>query len=109
MQNNILRNFIIFIFILSIFSSCNLFNDDTENSQTEQYLVSSEKVATYLPAIITSILEQVGANYPEIEPIIAEVEHGVTVYKISYITTFNGDDVIASGLVSIPTSMGVYP
>ncbi len=109
MRYKIFRNTLLFIFILSIFSSCNLFNDDTENLPTEQYLVSSEKVATYLPALITSILEQFGANYPEIEPIIDEIEHGVTVYKISYITTFNGDDVIASGLVSIPTSMGVYP
>ena len=109
MRYKIFRNTLLFIFILSIFSSCNLFNDDTENLPTEQYLVSSEKVATYLPALITSLLEQVGASYPDIEPIIAEVEHGVTVYKISYITTFNGDDIIASGLVSIPTSMGIYP
>ncbi len=109
MQNNILRNFLIFVFILSVFSSCDLFKSDDDKQPTDQYLVSYEKVASYLPAFIESILTGIGNDFPGLTPIISEIEHGVTVYKISYITTFDGDDIIASGLVSIPTSAGEFP
>jgi len=109
MKNNILRNFLVFIFILSIFSSCDLFKNDDDKQPTDQYLVSYEKVASYLPAFIESVLGGFVDDYPGFAPIVAEIEHGVTVYKVSYITTFDGDDVIASGLVSIPTSAGEFP
>ena len=109
MKNNIFRNIIVFVFILSIFSSCDLFNNNDDKKPTEQYLVSYEKIASYLPSFIGSVLGGFVDTYPGFTPIIAEIEHGVTVYKISYVTTFNGDDVIASGLVCIPTSAGEYP
>ncbi len=109
MKNNILRNFLFFLFILSILSSCDLFKSDDDKQPTDQYLVSHEKVTSYLPAFIESILTGIGNDFPGLTPIISEIEHGVTVYKINYETTFDGDDIIASGLVSIPTSMGEFP
>ena len=106
MQNNIFRKILIFVFILSLFSSC---NPDDDKQPTDQYLVSYEKVASYLPAFIESVLGGFVNDYPSFAPIVAEIEHGVTVYRISYITSFDDEDIIASGLVSIPTSAGEFP
>ncbi len=109
MKTNILQKFLLIIFVVSIFSSCDLFNTDDDKQPTDQYLVSYEKVASYLPAFIESVLGEFVDTYPGFAPIVAEIEYGVTVYKISYITSFNGDDVIASGLVCVPTSAGEFP
>ena len=110
MKTNILQKFLLVLFIFSFFSACNLFNNgDDDKKPTDQYLVSYEKVATYLPAFIESILKPLANDNPGFTPIISKIEYGVAVYKISYITTFDGDDVIASGLVSVPTSMGEFP
>ncbi|MCF6358350.1 MAG: prolyl oligopeptidase family serine peptidase, partial [Draconibacterium sp.] len=109
MKTNIIQKFLLIIFVVSIFSSCDLFNNDEDKQPTDQYLVSYEKVATYLPALIESILTPLVDDYPGFAPIVSEIEHGVTVYKISYITSFNDDDVIASGLVCVPTAAGEFP
>ena len=105
----ILRNFIVVIFFLSIFSACDLFNEDERTDPTDQYLLSHEKLNTYLPALIESILKPLEADYPEVTPIISKIEHTVSVYKISYITSFDGEDIVASGLVCVPASTGEFP
>ena len=109
MKIKILSRLLTIIFLLSIFSSCDLFNNDNDTNPTDQYLASYEKVTSYLPAFIESILEPLANKYPELDPIVAKIEHGVIVYKISYMTSFNGEDVIASGLVCVPTSLGEFP
>jgi len=96
-----------FLLVIS-FSSCDLGGTES-GGPTDSYLVSYEKVNEYLPQFIISLFEQLAGNYPELEPIISKVQHGVTVYKISYNTKFNGENKIASGLVCIPTSTGEFP
>jgi dienelactone hydrolase len=52
-------------------------------------------------------METVSSNYPDFQYISDNVEHSISVYKISYLTKFNGDDIIASGLVAIPDTKDV--
>lgn len=109
MKTRILSFFIATIFFLSVFTSCDLFNNDEDTKILDKYLVSYEQQKTYLSAFITSILQQVSDDYPEMESIINYVEHGVTVYKISYTTTFDGEDRLASGLVCVPMGIDTFP
>ena len=96
--------------IISTFNSCDFSNTEEGEGPEEEYLVSYEKVNEYLPDFITALFNQLSAgNYPELDPIIDKVQHGVTVYKISYNTTFNNENKIASGLVCVPTTLGEFP
>ncbi len=107
MRLNVIRNFIVFVLLLTGFSACDLFNKDEPNKPIDQFLVSYDKEITYLPTLIGSILEPFSNTYPEIIPILDKIEYSVSVYKITYTTTFNGDDVLASGLVCVPHAEGV--
>ena len=80
----------------------NPFDDNT-------YLVSSTLELMRTKDNIVSILTVAATQYPEIAGIIPDVQSGVNVYSISYNTTFKGQDVIASGLVAIPSVSGTYP
>jgi predicted esterase len=48
------------------------------------------------------------AIYPELKVITDNLKYGVEVYKITYKTKFDGKEVIASGMVAIPTTSGSY-
>ncbi|NQU55525.1 MAG: prolyl oligopeptidase family serine peptidase [Bacteroidetes bacterium] len=111
MKTKILSYILASILLLSTFSSCNLLdgNGDDGQSQVDHFLVSYEEVSNYSAILIKASLTFASSSYPEIETLIDKVEHGVTVYKITYNTSFKGEDVIASGIVSVPTSEGEYP
>ena len=95
------------IIIISIFSSCNPDNGDEQ--PIDKYLVSYEKYKTYLPSFIKSILSALEDDYPQLKEISDHMVHGVDVYKITYMTKFDGKDIMASGIVSIPVSEGAFP
>ena len=109
MKYIILRNFLVAIFFISIFSACDLLNNDDDPDTTDQYLLSHEKINTYLPSLIESLLKPYETEYAGISSIISKIEHGVIVYKISYKTSFNGEEIIASGLVCVPISTDEFP
>jgi len=95
--------------MLLLFSSChNLFNDDDEEPVNE-YLINYELQRTYLPVIMETIFDQLTDEYPDIESIRDRVSYGIMVFKITYNTTFNGEDQMASGLVCVPIGEGEFP
>lgn len=98
-----------FILLATIFfTACNLFNDDDDPQiPADEYLVSFEKYKSYPITVIKPLLENFIPLYPDLEEIIDDVEHGITVYKISYITAFKGEEIIASGMVSVPTTNNI--
>ncbi len=104
MRTKILRNLLVALFLIFVFSACDLFNKDDENKPIDSYLVSYEKEAVYLPSLISGIMDPFEVEYPEIAPILDKIEFAVTVYKITYITSFNDEEIIASGLVCVPMS-----
>lgn len=102
------------IFILTTFIACNSGLNDVEAPSTENdYLVNSELVKSYTSAEIENLLSLAVLLYPEqrdeIEAIKGHVNSGVTVYRISYNTKFEGNDLQASGLVCLPDISGSYP
>jgi len=47
--------------------------------------------------------------YPDIASLADNISYDVRIYSISYKTTFLGEEIIASGLVSIPDTEGSFP
>jgi len=96
------------ILFLFIFSSChNLFDDDDE--PVNEYLQSFEMQKSYLPLVVETVFEQLVDEYPDIEQIRDRVTYGIMIYKITYKTTFKGEDKTASGLVCVPIGEGTFP
>ena len=96
------------LFLLIItFASCDLVNNEDEPTPVDEYLVSYNRQKTLLPSIIKLGLESQVDDYPEIEPLINKMEHSVSVYTITYNTTFQGEPIVASGLVAVPTTSGI--
>lgn len=94
---------------LIFFASChNLFNDDDEKP-IHDYLVSYEIERSYLPVLVETLFDQLIGDYPAMEEVRERVKYGLVVYKITYKTTFEGEPIIASGLVSAPIGEGPFP
>ncbi len=72
-------------------------------------LVSATREVTMTEANILTLLNIAKTYYPRVADVIADVQCGVNVYSVTYNTTFQGEDVLASGLISIPSDPGTYP
>lgn len=99
---------ILFFLLLAAFSACDINNND-EPENSDKYLVSFEKHKTYKLADMKAVLNIYANLYPDLKNISDKLEHDIDVYTITYTTKFKGDDIIASGLVSVPTAAGNFP
>uniref|UniRef100_UPI003216AEA4 alpha/beta hydrolase family protein n=1 Tax=uncultured Draconibacterium sp. TaxID=1573823 RepID=UPI003216AEA4 len=113
-MNNILSRFPLYLILaLLIFVSCDNGMDDVEIPSENEYLVSSDPVATYQKESITTYIALAKLLYPdqadELDQLLIYVETGVQVYKIVYNTQFKGETVQASGIVCFPDQPGSYP
>ncbi len=99
---------LLIIMLAAFISACDLNNND-EPQTTDKYLVSFEKHKTYKLADMKAVLTIYANIYPELKNITDNLEHNIDVYTITYTTKFKGNDVIASGLVSVPATVGAYP
>lgn len=94
------------ISVLLIFFSCK----KTEDNNTEwQYLVSYNKEKTIEPNSSSALLTSLVILYPDAAILVKDAIYAVEVYTISYKSNYKGDEIIASGLVSIPASEGTFP
>lgn len=107
MKNSSLNKLLLLFFLIVTFSGCDL---NTENKVPEDnYLVDFVKHKTYTVDEIKAQLSFYVAVYPELKTILDNLKTGVEVYKITYKTKFKGNEIIASGLVSVPLASGSYP
>ena len=83
--------------------------EKTDPFDDNVYLVSSERELTYTESNILTLLNIAKGVYPGVSQIISDVEGGVIIYSITYNTTFKGEDVIASGIIAVPSVSGSYP
>jgi pimeloyl-ACP methyl ester carboxylesterase len=97
------------VFLLSTLSGCDLIKSDDDQPEVDEYLLNYTKEKTYLPTYIKSFLDLAAGSIPEIAPIVDRIEHGITVYSITYLTEFEGKEIVASGLVSVPNSEETFP
>lgn len=100
---------ILYIALFISISGChNLFDDDDKEPELN-YLVNYEVMRSYLPVMVEAMFDQLVTSYPEMEEIQERVKYGLVVYKITYKTTFKGEPITASGLVSAPMGEGSFP
>lgn len=97
-----------FSIVIISFSAChNIFNNDDD--PVNEYLISYETEKSYLPILIETLFDQLVNQYPDMAAVRDRVEYGITVYKITYYTTFQGESQVASGLVCVPLAEGPFP
>lgn len=73
------------------------------------YLVSSKLDMMRTKENIVTLINWGSLLYPELAGLADEIVTGVNVYSITYNTSFLGNDIVASGLVIIPSAPGDYP
>lgn len=110
MQHKILSKILFFSFIILLSASCkDLFDNDDDSQPKDEYLVDYQLEKSYLPVFIETLFDQLVDEYPELSAIQNKVDHGVMIYSIKYNTTFQEENVVASGLVCIPIGEGPFP
>lgn len=92
------------LFLLSLTYSC----EHTEDFDHD-YLQDKKLLRAYTSSNIISNMLLLQTAYPDIALLADHVSYDVRVYSISYKTTFMGEAIIASGLVSIPDAEGSFP
>ena len=103
-----LHTLLILLLPLLIMQSCR--KDPPEDPFADNtYLVSSEVEMMRTKDNVLSVLNLVATQYPAAADIIPDVISGVNVYSVTYNTEFQGEEVIASGLICAPTAPGSYP
>jgi len=97
---------IIFLLPLLIVQSC---KEKIDPFADNTYLMSSEREVTLTRQNILALLNTAKTMYPGVTAIIPDVVSGVLIEKITYITSFKGEDIIVSALVAMPSEPGEYP
>jgi len=83
--------------------------DEPDPFDDNVYLLSSEVEMMRTKENIINILTLAATQYQAAAEIIPDVISGVNVYSVTYNTEFQGETVIASGLICVPTAPGTYP
>ncbi|MHC1733359.1 MAG: alpha/beta hydrolase family protein [Bacteroidales bacterium] len=103
-----LYSLLLLLLPLLIMQSCR--KDPPEDPFADNtYLVSSEVEMMRTKDNVLAVLNLVATQYPAAADIIPDVISGVNIYSVTYNTEFQGEDVIASGLICAPTAPGSYP
>jgi len=90
------------------FTACHNDSDD-KTKTTDEILVSSTLATSLTQSFIQSALTLLENQYPDAAGMTSLVQSGVNVYKITYKTTFEGEELVASGLIAVPAAAGQYP
>ena len=101
----ILRYSLVLILTASTLFSCKKENNGNKYS----YYISKEFLLSYSSSSINSTISNLSGSYPEIINIKSRIAGDVNVYRITYKTTINGNEIEASGLVCTPVNPGKYP
>lgn len=110
MKFKFITNSIITIFLIILFSGCDLLNKKEDNNKpVDKFLVSYEVVKSYLPQFIQTVFNQFSDDYPELATIKDKAQYGIFIHKLTYYTIFNGELTKASGLVCSPIGEGPFP
>ncbi len=90
---------LLFIIIITVFSSC-ITDDGPVNPGTEE----PSKFVSYqlLAEISKNTLKVLLSTAEGFEPYADNIEFGVSIYQITYKTTYQGEEQLASGLISLP-------
>jgi pimeloyl-ACP methyl ester carboxylesterase len=102
-----LRSLLLLGLALLLMQSCR--RDEPDPFEDNIYLLSSEVEMMRTKENIINILTLASTQYQAAAEIIPDVISGVNIYSVTYNTEFQGEAVIASGLICAPTAPGTYP
>ncbi|MFV0591977.1 MAG: alpha/beta hydrolase family protein [Draconibacterium sp.] len=108
-MKNLLKPFFLFCLLSVTFFACDDFDDVKVDDNENEYMVDDNLIVTYPQFTITATMGGIASAYPDFATVSDKFTSGVEIYKITYNTTFDDKDVVASGLVCIPTTGGTYP
>lgn len=100
----LLKFTVLVILFSTVIISCTKDDHGPDNS----YFVSKELIVSYDKGYINNLFDMVSLSIPEVKNIKSLVISNISVYRIVYKTTINGKEIIASGLVCVPTTPGEY-
>lgn len=110
MRRTLFFNTLLFLTILFSFSSCDIFNNGGNDPEDKnKFLVSKTLVMTYPEALVKKSMEVIESIYTDAADLSKNVKYGFFVYLVEYNTTYNNQNVIASGLVCVPIANGTFP
>lgn len=93
------------IFIAVFIDSC-----QKEKSASSYTYLRSSTIAEVIPVASTiNIFSSLSLIYPQSQAIAKSCLYDVSVYKVTYVTTFKNSPIVASGLICIPKTAGSYP
>jgi len=104
-KRSILKLSFVAALLLVISYSCK--KEDSAN--TYSYFVSKKLAVEFKKDYITSMIDLASIQIPEVAAIKSHIISDISVYKVVYKTTINGNDINASGLICVPKSPGNYP
>ena len=102
MKNKIIP--LLALYLLFAFYSC-----ERSEDFDHLYLQDHKLLRSYTSSNITNTLLIFQSLYPDISFLADNISYGAKIYSISYKTSFRGEEIIASGLVSIPDTRGSFP
>nr|MBD3623578.1 alpha/beta fold hydrolase [Sunxiuqinia sp.] len=98
-----------FVLLIAFFVvSCGK-NDDPIEESLFTYLESEKQVSTIPQGTAQFLFSALAAQYDDDGTMDNEVTSGALVYKVTYKTTFEGEPLTVSGLISVPDEPGDYP
>jgi pimeloyl-ACP methyl ester carboxylesterase len=99
-----------YIAVLFSFSACDLFNNNgNDPGNKNKYLVSKTLVMTYPTVAVKTLMQGIEKAYSDAAGLTDNVKYGFFVYKVNYKTTYQNQEVIASGVVCVPIGTGSFP
>jgi len=93
------------VLFVSLFSSCK----KEEQGKTYSYFVSKQYVTDYNKTYIDNLFNLASIAVPDVANLKPLVTSDISIYKIVYKTTINGNQINASGLICVPKTPGTYP
>ena len=96
----------LFLILFSVITSC---TKDKQAGGDYLHFVSKDLSIHCTKAYMTTLLDIAASSNPEVLSIKSLVNSDVTVYKVVYKTTIDGNEIKASGLVCVPSVAGNYP
>ncbi len=99
-----------FVLIIAFFVvSCGKNDDPIVEESLFTYLESEKHVSTIPQGTAQFLFSALATQYDDDGTMDNEVSSGAIVYKLTYKTTFEGEPLTVSGLVSVPDQPGNYP
>ena len=104
-----LRNYplLLIVFLFSLYACNKDQNGIPEKEFT--YLVDYEELHTLQKNVIIATQTAVALQYPEINQLKDSIKYNVDVYRVLYRTSIMSEQIVASGLVCIPSGKGIFP